>query len=78
MVAAINRIAKRLGGQNVNAAVQSLQDNEIRRCAEILLAYYDKTYGVCREKNPRHDVQQLDLTGCNSEQRLSKVLAAVS
>lgn len=53
MNAAIDRISKRLGGQNVNSAKETLADSELEKCALVLLEYYDKTYKICQSKNPR-------------------------
>ena len=41
---AINGIAKRLGGQNVKAALEALEANDYFRVAMITLQYYDKAY----------------------------------
>lgn len=40
----ILRIGKRLGGQNVKAALESLQNGQLATVADITLAYYDKSY----------------------------------
>ena len=78
MVAAIERISKRLGGQHVKAAIEALNRDDIRRCAEILLVYYDKTYGICSTKNPRERVLPVDVSTCKTQTRLERVLEAAS
>ena len=41
---AINRIQKRIGGQNLKNAQAALQDGDFAQVAHITLDYYDKTY----------------------------------
>ena len=76
MIAATGRIAKRLGGQNVNSVIEALEQGDLKRCAEILLVYYDKTYSICRDKNPRSRVLPVELTGLDPESRTEALLAA--
>lgn len=61
MNAAIDRISKRLGGQNVNSAKETLAENELEKCALVLLEYYDKTYMLCQDKNPRTTTLKVDM-----------------
>ncbi|MCP4498993.1 MAG: tRNA 2-selenouridine(34) synthase MnmH [Deltaproteobacteria bacterium] len=42
--AAFTAIEKRLGGQNVKAALQALDDDNVREAAVIALKYYDQAY----------------------------------
>ncbi|HYO22874.1 MAG TPA: tRNA 2-selenouridine(34) synthase MnmH [Flavisolibacter sp.] len=44
MIAAIQRISKRLGPMETKTAVQFLQSGETKECFRILLHYYDKQY----------------------------------
>lgn len=39
------KIGKRLGGQNVKQALESLENGDLSNVAELTLAYYDKSYG---------------------------------
>lgn len=41
----ILKIGKKLGGQNVKAAMESLENGDLGRVADITLVYYDKSYG---------------------------------
>ncbi|HAF30479.1 MAG TPA: tRNA 2-selenouridine(34) synthase MnmH [Bacteroidales bacterium] len=40
----ILKIGKKLGGQNVKAALESLENGDLSHVADITLAYYDKSY----------------------------------
>ncbi|MBN1989016.1 MAG: tRNA 2-selenouridine(34) synthase MnmH [Bacteroidales bacterium] len=42
--AAVNRISKRLGGDNTKECLESIESGNIARAIEISLSYYDKTY----------------------------------
>jgi len=76
MNAAIDRISKRLGGQNVNSAKETLAGKELEQCARILLEYYDKTYMVCQDKNPRTVTLKTAMGEMNLEERSKAILRA--
>lgn len=76
MNAAIDRISKRLGGQNVNSAKETLAGKELEMCARVLLEYYDKTYMVCQDKNPRTTTLKTDMGEMNLEERSKAILKA--
>lgn len=57
----INGIAKRLGGQNVNAALQALANQDYYQVAIITLQYYDKAYLNGVGKRPPEMVQRIPL-----------------
>lgn len=44
LISAVHRIAKKLGGQQVNLAISSIEANQFDVASEILLSYYDKAY----------------------------------
>lgn len=48
--AAIKKISKKLGGQNMKRACEALQKDRLEEVAEILLAYYDKSYRFLEQK----------------------------
>ena len=39
------KIGKRLGGQNVKQALESLKNGDLSTVADLTLVYYDKSYG---------------------------------
>ncbi len=47
---AITRIKKRLGGLETKNALAFLNDGDLQECFEILLKYYDKSYGKCLQQ----------------------------
>lgn len=44
LIDAIRRITKRLGGQNVKAAVAAIESGDVESSVELLLDYYDRLY----------------------------------
>lgn len=44
------RIERRLGGQHMKAALSFLEEDQLEKWLEIILAYYDKTYSFSNEK----------------------------
>jgi len=57
----ILRIGKRLGGQNVKAALESLENNQLSTVADITLAYYDKSYSFGLEQRTKNSVFPVQL-----------------
>ncbi len=54
---ALQRIGKRIGGQNLKEAVEALHTGDFAKVANITLDYYDKTYSYGIEQ--REDVKKL-------------------
>ncbi|MGZ4048168.1 MAG: tRNA 2-selenouridine(34) synthase MnmH [Bacteroidia bacterium] len=44
LIAATERIGKRLGGQHVKRAIEAIEQGDLKTACEISLVYYDKTY----------------------------------
>ena len=62
---AINGIAKRLGGQNVKAALEALEVRDYYKVAMITLQYYDKAYLNGVGKRDPEMVQRVPLRSVN-------------
>jgi len=62
LIEAFKRIRKKIGGQNLNHAVEYLQKGDYRTAADIALTYYDKTYayGLKKNKSPRILIKEFD------------------
>ena len=60
------KIRKKLGGQNVNAALEALQRNDYHTAAEIALTYYDKTYAYGLETTQAITIDQIDGSNFNA------------
>ncbi|MFC2103810.1 tRNA 2-selenouridine(34) synthase MnmH [Bacteroidota bacterium] len=63
----ILRIGKRLGGQNVKQALESLEKGELSHVADITLAYYDKSYSFGIESRGKNSIYPVNLDSDNPE-----------
>ncbi|MCF8232484.1 MAG: tRNA 2-selenouridine(34) synthase MnmH [Bacteroidales bacterium] len=59
--AALHRISKKLGGQNEQAAVKALHEDDYETVADIALWYYDKAYANDLKKREQRSVFPLNL-----------------
>ena len=76
LIAAVQRITKRLGPQNAKAAIEAIEASEMNRCAEILLDYYDRTYNVSKSRNPREVTTEVDIENPDSVAASQLIIAA--
>ena len=74
---AINGIAKRLGGQNVKAALQALEVRDYYKVAMITLQYYDKAYLNGVAKRDPEMVQRIPLNTVNHAENAKQLLELV-
>ena len=80
LVAATERIRKRLGGQRTQAAVAHIRDGNLAKAVEITLSYYDRTYRYGLEQRDR-PVPEVDITGlspAHAAQKLRTVLSGTA
>jgi tRNA 2-selenouridine synthase len=57
----IQKIRKRLGPQHADEAIVALQNGDVGRAIEIVLAYYDKTYLKSAHAMPRNQMESLGI-----------------
>lgn len=70
------RIREKLGGLQMQAALDALDAGDLRTAAEIGLTYYDKLYQHTRERYPREHYQHVDCNGLDFEAAARAVLEA--
>lgn len=58
---AIRKIAKRLGGDRLQAGLQALANNDLRTFAGIALDYYDRAYRKSQTQHPRSQMKRIQL-----------------
>lgn len=68
------RIQNRMGGQHVKAALEAIDEGDIRSAAAIALDYYDKTYSHHLEKYPHPIVHQVPIEGLDRESAALKLI----
>ena len=73
----INGIAKRLGGQNVKAALEALEAKDYFRVAMITLQYYDKAYLNGVGKRDQEMIQRIPLPTVNHVENAKQLLETV-
>jgi tRNA 2-selenouridine synthase len=62
LASAMGRIKKRLGGANLQAALDALECNDLVTFTEIALDYYDKAYSMSLKKRSRPRTLEFQLT----------------
>jgi tRNA 2-selenouridine synthase len=70
----ILKIAKRLGGQHVKAALEALEFGDLHQVAAITLNYYDKAYLYALENRKAHILHRLDIDGLSHETIAEKII----
>ncbi|NLO68094.1 MAG: tRNA 2-selenouridine(34) synthase MnmH [Bacteroidales bacterium] len=63
LIRAVEKISRRLGGLTTQMVIASIDEGRFRDAVELLLPYYDKTYGHSFKSRPEQPVYVLDLTG---------------
>ena len=63
----ILRIGKKLGGQNVKQAIESLKNEQLDNVADITLQYYDKSYSFGLEQRKNNTIYPVKLEADNPE-----------
>ncbi len=72
LVAATERIRKRLGGDRTQAAIAHIQSGDLASAVTITLDYYDRAYRYGLEQRDR-PVHEVDVTGLSPEQAAQKL-----
>lgn len=80
LVAATERIRKRLGGLRTQEAIALIQEGRLREAFDRLLVYYDKTYtyDLARRSVPRHPVDAAGLSAAECGDRLIALSRSMS
>ena len=64
---ATERITKRLGGQNVKAVVELIDQGKIKEGFDILLDYYDRSYMLAKSKQNRCSEIEVPIQGSDGD-----------
>jgi tRNA 2-selenouridine synthase len=70
----VQKIAKRLGGQNLNAALEALEAGDLGSVAAISLHYYDKAYRYALETRQAQIAHQLVIDGLSHREIAEKII----
>jgi tRNA 2-selenouridine synthase len=75
LIAATQRIAKRIGGQNANTAIANIRQGKLKPAIAIALAYYDKTY-LYDLKRRGVSITPIEVTGLTHSAAAARLIAA--
>ncbi|MFK8113613.1 MAG: tRNA 2-selenouridine(34) synthase MnmH [Rubripirellula sp.] len=75
---AIRKIAKRLGGDRLQAALAALEQNDLTSFTDIALEYYDKAYDRSQAKHPRTRMATIQLQRSGQEDSVNELCKAAS
>ena len=78
LISSINRISKRLGGDNTQEALKEIEYSNFSRAIEITLNYYDKTYMFGLKKRTRDMIQYIHTDTDEIPVNVPKILKAAS
>lgn len=76
IIASVNKIAKRLGGDKTREAVCAIQNDDFATAIRIVLGYYDKTYRYGLSKRSERQVVYVETDTDDVETNAAKVLDA--
>lgn len=68
LVHSFRKIERRLGGQNLNIAIEAVEVGDYEEAARIALIYYDKTYDYNLENNNSPQINVIDTGEMNIEE----------
>ena len=74
---AINRISRKIGGQNAQKALIELEDNNYNLVADLVLNYYDKRYLIGLQKRKEENIQHIDLPTTNHSKNALQLIKIV-
>lgn len=74
LIASINKISKRLGGENVKEAIKAVEARDFAKAIEITLKYYDKSYRHSIGRKNSKSIIYLRTSTDNIEENTEKLL----
>ena len=74
LITSVQKISKRLGGDNTREAISAIEKNDFEQAIEITLKYYDKAYMYGLEKTPERKVYFIECQSGDIKENADKVL----
>lgn len=71
----IRKLQQKLGGQDMNTALELLDENRLAEVAELLLHYYDKRYSFSKEKYLDNKPFSVDLNSNDADENANQLIA---
>ena len=76
--ASIQKIGKRLGGDNTKESIDAIESGNFERAIRITLDYYDKTYLYGLKRKPESNIRYVYTDTDNADININKILEAAS
>lgn len=76
LFASVQKISKRLGGDNTRESVESIESGNFERAIEITLNYYDKAYIYSLKRRPEKNIRFVETDTDDIETNIKKILDA--
>ncbi len=76
LIESVNRISKRIGGDNARDALAAIEADDFTKAVDITLRYYDKTYLYSISKNHTGQVIYIETNNNDIEENAARVLEA--
>ncbi len=74
LVSCIERISKRIGGQNARQAVKFIESGDLVNVASITLQYYDKSYAFGLTRRPAENLHHLTTVSLSAKENAALIL----
>ena len=72
--AAVQKISRRLGGDNTKESIAGIKSDDFARAIEITLNYYDKTYMFGLRRRPAQNIKYISTPTNDIDNNISKIL----
>jgi tRNA 2-selenouridine synthase len=76
LIASIEKISKRLGGDNARDAIRAVESGDFEKAIGITLKYYDKTYMFSISRKPDENIIYVETDTDDIEENANKVIEA--
>ncbi|MBN1387982.1 MAG: tRNA 2-selenouridine(34) synthase MnmH [Bacteroidales bacterium] len=73
LIESVQKISRKLGGDNTKKAVNAIMENDLDTAIEIVLKYYDKTYGYGLSQKPKEKVVYVESPSDDPQENAAKV-----
>lgn len=76
LIESVNRISKRIGGDNTRDALEAIEADDFAKAIEITLRYYDKTYLYSISKNHTGQIINIETDTSDIQENAARILEA--
>lgn len=77
VIAAVQKITKRLGGENAKAALEAYSAGDLHAATGIVLKYYDKTYNYGLSKRNQENILKIEMEKIQPEENAKRIISEI-